>query len=169
MTMKRLLSSKKWGYAASVALLPYAVLKTLWAHGVVLLATGRGIEELHASMKSGADPISAFLYARGIDITAVLALMASVLAAALVQEWGRRVPHWLLLVPAGMGGMLFFMICLITFCRLAAGTIRMSDTPEFDPWVLLPVYGGFFIWGIAISMAALSYWMRTRHSVRSQL
>ncbi|MCQ6268610.1 hypothetical protein M1K46_23825 [Fictibacillus sp. WQ 8-8] len=153
--------SKKWGFAASVALLPYAVLKTLWANGVVILASVKGIEGLHASMKTIADPVSAFLYAKGIDITAVLALIASTLAVALVQEWGRRIPRWMLLVPAGLGGTFFISISLATFYKLAVGTIRLTDTPEFDPWVLLPVYGGFFIWGIAISMAALSYGIRT--------
>ncbi|MDN4075283.1 hypothetical protein [Fictibacillus terranigra] len=54
--------SKKWGFAASVALIPYAVLKTLWANGVVILASVKGIEGLHASMKTSADPVSAFLY-----------------------------------------------------------------------------------------------------------
>ncbi|SFJ39899.1 hypothetical protein SAMN02799624_04308 [Paenibacillus sp. UNC496MF] len=161
--------SKKWGYAASVALLPYAVLKTLWANGVVILASGKGIEQLHASMKTSADPISAFLYAKGIDITVVLALIASTLAVALVKDWGRRIPRWMLIIPAGVGGTFFISICLATFYKMAVGTIRMTDTPEFDPWVLLPVYGGFFAWGIAISMAAFSFGIRTGHYARSDV
>ncbi|MDN4075284.1 hypothetical protein [Fictibacillus terranigra] len=91
----------------------------------------------------------------------MLALIASTLAVALVQEWGRRIPRWMLLVPAGLGGTFFISISLATFYKMAVGTIRLTDTPEFDPWVLLPVYGGFFFWGIAISMAALSYGIRT--------
>ncbi|ULL14829.1 hypothetical protein DVH26_10455 [Paenibacillus sp. H1-7] len=160
--------SKKWGFAASVALLPYAVIKTLWANGVVILVSEEGIAELHASMKS-ADPVSAFLYAKGIDITAVLALIASTLAVALVQDWGHRIPRWMLLVPAGLGGTFFISICLATFYKLTVGTIRLTDMPEFDPWVLLPVYGGFIAWGITISMSALSYRIRTGRYTRSDL
>ena len=150
-------ASAKWGYAASIVLLPYAILKTLWANGVAILASSAGIRELHASMTTSGDPVSRLLYPYGVDTTA---LIASLLALALVRNWGRRLPRWLLLLPAGLGGIGFLFVCLVTSYRLLAGDIRMSDSPEFSPWVLLPVYGGFLAWGVTICMAALSYVIR---------
>ncbi|MCQ6264701.1 hypothetical protein M1K46_03345 [Fictibacillus sp. WQ 8-8] len=160
------LLSKKWGNTAAAALVPYAILKTLWANGVVLLASGKGIAELHASMNAEADPVSKFLYACGIDITALLALIASLLALALVRDWGRKVSRWLLLIPSCLGGLFFIGIGLVTFYWLIVGAVDFSDNPEFSPWVLLPVYGGFLTWGVTISMAALSYGIRTSRSAR---
>ncbi|WP_028608581.1 hypothetical protein [Paenibacillus harenae] len=159
--------SRKWGYAASIALIPYLILKTLWANGFAVLATGQGIEQLHASIRSNADPFSKTLYAIGIDPTAILALIASLLALALVQRWGQKIPRWILLPPAGLGGLLFITVCFVTLNKLFTGDIRMSDSPEFHPWVLVPVYGGFFAWGVTISMAALCYFVRTRNKVPS--
>lgn len=153
---------KKWGYAASVALVPYAILKCLWALGFAVLASGKGIEELHASMKSDSGQIISFLYAHGIDITAILALIASLLALALVRNWGHKIPRWFLLLPAGIGGLSFIFISLVTFYKLIVGDIIFSNTSAFSPWVLLPVYGGFFTWGVTICLAALSYGIRTR-------
>ncbi|HZG17045.1 MAG TPA: hypothetical protein VE710_18820 [Candidatus Bathyarchaeia archaeon] len=167
MTKKRTWwSSKKWGYVASVALIPYTVIKTLWANGVVILASEKGIEGLHASMKTSADPVSSFLYAMGIDITAVFALIATMLAVALVKDSWRMIPCWMLLVPAYLGGTFFIYMCFSTFYKLVSGSIRISDTREFNPWVLLPVYGGFFIWGVAIILAAISYGIRKGRSAR---
>lgn len=105
--------SKKWGYAASVALIPYAILKTLWAMGVTLLVSEKGIEELHTSTRT-------------------------------------------------IAGLSFISVSVVTFYKLIVGSISLSDSPDFEPWVLIPVYGGFFIWGVTISLAALSYQIRRR-------
>jgi hypothetical protein len=172
--------SKKWGYAASVALIPYAILKTLWVIGVPLLVSEKGVEELHASMRTVADPISRFLYSYGVDITVILAIVASLLALALVRPWGRiipnrlpriggrKAPRWLLLIPAWLGGLTFTSISILTFYKLIVGSISLSDSPDFEPWVLIPVYGGFFTWGVTISLAALSFQIRTRSNAPSQ-
>ncbi|MBO1581912.1 hypothetical protein [Bacillus sp. XF8] len=166
--------SKKWGYAASVALIPYAILKTLWAFGVPLLVSENGVEALHASMRTNADQVSRFLYSYGVDLTVILAIIASLLALALVRPWGviipkrlpgiggRKVPGWLLLIPAWLGGLTFTSVCIVTFYKLIVGSIRLSDIQDFEPGVIIPVYGGFFIWGVTISLAALSYQIRTR-------
>ncbi|WP_134686603.1 hypothetical protein [Brevibacillus migulae] len=168
MTYKRTWwTSKKWGHVASMTLLPYTVIKTLWANGVVILASVKGIEGLHATMKTSADPVSAFLYAKGIDVSAVLALIATMLALALVKDSWRVIPCWILLVPAYSAGAFFIYMCFSTFYQLAVGSIRISDMREFDPWVLLPVYGGFFVWGVAIILAAISYGIRNSRKVRS--
>jgi drug/metabolite transporter superfamily protein YnfA len=117
-------------------------------------------------MKGDSGQIISFLYAHGIDITAILALIASLLALALVQNWGQKIPRWFLLVPAGVGGLSFIYISLVTFYKLIVGDISFSNTSTFSPWVLLPVYGGFFTWGVTICLAALSYGIRTRKRTR---
>ncbi|MGG3573986.1 hypothetical protein ABES25_15650 [Bacillus gobiensis] len=104
--------SNKWGYAASLSLIPYAILKTLWAFGVTIMISEKGIEELHASMRTSADSVSSFLYSCGIDITAILAVIASLLALALVRPWGRNVPRLLVLIPAWLGGITFIIVSI---------------------------------------------------------
>src|SRR5262249_41615857 len=100
------LSSKIWGNAAAVVLLPYAVLKTLWAFGFALGWSDKGISELQMSMKSG-NSFMYVLYSNGIDITAVLACIASLLGLSLVQSWGRKIDRRLILLPAWLGGVAF--------------------------------------------------------------
>ncbi|AGN70619.1 hypothetical protein ACVNS2_08340 [Paenibacillus caseinilyticus] len=156
------LSSKRWGYIASLALVPYAILKLLWANGIAVLISQEGIEELHASMQANADPISKWLFDIGIDATALMALIASLLALALVAEWGKKLPRGILLAPAYLGGLFFVFISLVTFYKIMTGDIRLADNPDFGTWVTPIVYGGFFAWGVTVSMAAWSYGMRTR-------
>ena len=87
--------SYKWGYVASVALLPYAIFKTLWALGVPIGATQKAIEDMHANMEAYSGPVFSFLYQYGIDITALLAIIATFLALALVRPWGQHFPKWI--------------------------------------------------------------------------
>ncbi|KFM95010.1 hypothetical protein DJ93_5668 [Bacillus clarus] len=61
--------SKKWGYAASVALIPYTILKTLWVFGVPIVVSENGVEALQASMRTNADSVSCFLYSYGVELT----------------------------------------------------------------------------------------------------
>ncbi|MBO1583252.1 hypothetical protein [Bacillus sp. XF8] len=74
--------SKKWGYAASVALIPYAILKMLWAFGIPLLVSEHGVEALHVSMRTNADQVSRFLYSYGVDLTVILAIIACTCAGS---------------------------------------------------------------------------------------
>ncbi|KQU24474.1 hypothetical protein ASG65_17770 [Bacillus sp. Leaf13] len=67
--------SNKWGYVASVALLPYAIFKTLWALGVPIGATQKAIEDMHANMEAYSGPVFS-LYRYGIDITALFSIIA---------------------------------------------------------------------------------------------
>lgn len=84
--------TKGWGYVAALALLPYAILKSLWAWGSTIgLTTKQAVENvagLADTLKEG----PAFLYTLyniGIDFTAILAILASLFALALVTSWGR--------------------------------------------------------------------------------
>lgn len=94
--------TKARGYIAAFALLPYAILKTLWAWGATVGLTTKeaiqGVAEFGDTLKKG----SAFLYSLytiGIDFTAVLAILASLFAVALVSSWGEKLPKWLLIIP----------------------------------------------------------------------
>ncbi|CAM3714004.1 DUF3995 domain-containing protein [Mesobacillus zeae] len=97
-------ASNIWGYIASWALVPYAIFKTLWAFGVPF---GETIEDMKTTMEANSDPVFSLMYQYGIDITAVLAVVAILLALSLVQPWGQRFPRWLILIPAWTGGILF--------------------------------------------------------------
>jgi hypothetical protein len=83
--------TNRWGYVAAVALLPYAILKSLWAWGSTIgLTTKQAVQDVAGfsdTLKEG----SAFLYTlytNGIDFTAILAILASLFALALVQFLG---------------------------------------------------------------------------------
>lgn len=135
--------SKKWGYIAAVAMLPYAMLKTLWAFEVNIGISLEMLSELHANMTIYGGPVVNFLYRHGIDITAVLAIVASLLSLALVQSWGqtfpkwmpyfggRSVPRWLLLIPAWLGGMFFAIQFAIVMVQIIFQMITI-DTIHLD-------------------------------------
>lgn len=85
--------TKGWGYTAALALLPYAILKSLWAWGsTVGIETKQALRDVAGfgdTLKEG--PAFLFtLYTIGIDFTAVLAILASLFALALVTSWGRN-------------------------------------------------------------------------------
>ncbi|MDN4072824.1 hypothetical protein [Fictibacillus terranigra] len=100
-------------------------------------STSKGIEDLHSSIETNAGAVSRYLYDYGIGFTAILSVTASLLALALVQDRGRKVPNWLLLTPACMGGSFFIYNSLVTLYKMLSCSIRLSENREFDPWVLL--------------------------------
>lgn len=169
--------SSKWGYIASVVLLPYAIFKTMWAFGVPVGATENAIEDMHITMETYSGPVFSFLYQYGIDITALLAVIAIFLSLALVRPWGQcfpmwipifkgqRVPRWFVLFPAWTGGVLFtvfggFSVFELILLGLGIGSDNMDG---LKPWVFMITYGGFFIWGLTTCLAALSYQIKTRN------
>jgi hypothetical protein len=151
MTENKWLSSKLWGYTAAVALLPYALLKTIWAFGIALGWTAEGIAKLHLAMKS-VNPVMYFIYSNGIDITAILACVASLLGLSLVQRWGRKVNRRFILFPAWLGGAAF-----TCFGAVGLYSLIESATEDMQLWVFFLVYGGFLLWGITILLAAVSF------------
>ncbi|MBP0726645.1 hypothetical protein J5Y03_15910 [Bacillus sp. RG28] len=150
------LSSKVWGYTASVVLMPYAALKTMWAFGIALGWSSKGISELHMAMKSG-NPVIHFLYSNGIDITAILACVASLLGLSLVQSWGRKMDRRLVLIPAWLGGTAFTYIG-----SDGLYLVRKAEIGDMHLWVFLLVYGGFLLWGITTLLAAVSFQNREK-------
>ncbi|MFD0618499.1 hypothetical protein ACFQZR_13610 [Paenibacillus sp. GCM10027629] len=152
----RWLSSKVWGYTAAAVLLPYAVLKTLWAFGITLGWSVKGVSELHISMQSG-DPVIYFLYKNGIDITTLLACIASLLGLSLVQSWGRKIDRRLILLPAWLGGAAFTY-----FGSAGLNLLRHAEIGDMHLWVCILVYGGFLLWGVTTLLAAVSFQYRVQ-------
>jgi hypothetical protein len=169
--------SKLWGHIAAVSMLPYALLKTLWAIDINVGMTLETLAIVHTGMTTYAGPIIGFLYRHGMDITAILAVIASLLSLSLVRSWGevfpswipfigkRHVPRWLVLTPAWLGGLVFTFIggpIAISNLLQSLGVVEIPDSEGIDMWVFHLVYGGFFIWGITTCLAALAYQIRTR-------
>lgn len=162
--------SKGWGYAAAGVLLPYAILKTLWAWGLTVgLTTGRAVTEMAGfsdTLKEG----SGFLYELykiGIDFTAILAILASVFALSLVSSWGERLPSWLLISFGWLVGGLTVFISFLTFLQFL-GVIPKGESEGLAIWVYLVTYGGLFLWGITVFMATLSFQHRVRNNQPSR-
>jgi len=155
----RWLSSKVWGYTAAVVLLPYAVLKTIWAFGIALGWSDKGVSELHTSMKSWSS-FMYVLYSNGIDITAILACIASLLGLSLVQSWGRKIDRRLIILPAWLGGVAFTYFGCVGLYLLSKAEIGGMHL-----WVPILVYGGFLLWGITTLLAAVSFQNREKRFI----
>ncbi|GIP38436.1 hypothetical protein J31TS4_17160 [Paenibacillus sp. J31TS4] len=109
--------TKGWGYAAALALLPYAILKSLWAWGSTIgLTTKQAVQDVAGfgdSLKEGSSFLYA-LYTMGIDFTAILAILASLFALALVTSWGEKLPKRLLILSGWSVGVLTVLIIFLT-------------------------------------------------------
>ena len=66
--------------------------------------TPRGARLDAASAKLFARHTTRFFESIGIDLTVLAGLVGGVLVLALVQRWAWRIPRWLLLLPAWVGG-----------------------------------------------------------------
>jgi hypothetical protein len=151
--------TKGWGYVAALALLPYAILKSLWASGsTVGLTTKHAVQEVAGfgdTLKEG----SAFLYTLytiGIDFTAILAILASLFALALVTFWGEKLPKWLLIIPGWSIGALTLLVSSLTALQFL-GVLPKGYTEGLAIWVYVVTYGGLFLWGVTVFIATLSF------------
>ena len=157
--------TKGWGYVAALALLPYAILKSLWAWGsTVGLTTKQAVQNvagLGDTLKDG----PAFLYTLyniGIDFTAILAILASLFALALVTSWGEKLSKRLLIISGWSVGVLTVIICFLTALQFL-GVLPKGDTEGFAIWVYVVTYGGLFLWGVTVFIATLSFQYRIKN------
>ncbi|MBS4189681.1 hypothetical protein KHA94_05580 [Bacillus sp. FJAT-49705] len=157
--------TKGWGYVAALALLPYAILKSLWAWGsTVGITTKQAVENVAGfgeTLKEG----PAFLYTLytiGLDFTAILAILASIFALALVTSWGEKLPKWLLIIPGWSVGMLTVLISFLTVLQFL-GVLPKGYNEGLASWVYVVTYGGLFLWGVTVFMATLSFQHRMRN------
>ncbi|MGV9314333.1 hypothetical protein ACWDR0_19430 [Streptomyces sp. NPDC003691] len=166
--------------AGTVAFLPYAAMKLHWATGGTFAGIS-GAELRAASRRNGASELWLALESRGIDVTVLLAGLGLLLLWGLVRPWGlvfprwvpglrgRRVPRALPLVPAviGAASLLPYGVLGLAYCALAqAGAVEMraGDFPTgadalTAAWPGMIAFGGY---GVALAVAARSYWLRTR-------
>lgn len=165
--------------AGTAAFLPYAAMKLVWAWGGSYAGVDKE-EMLAVSERNGASGVWLALESWGLDATVLLAALGVFLLWGLVRQWGqifprwvpllrgRRVPRALPLVPAllGAGSLAPYGVLGFGFCVLASvGVVTMPKgdfpTPEdtlLAAWPGMIAFGGY---GIALAVAARSYWRRT--------
>jgi hypothetical protein len=89
------------------------------------------------------------------------------LPLALVPPWGRRLPRFVLLVPAAalaLGLLVYFGVGLGQLTvETIEGTAHREPSPLVFLWVSLSAY---WLWGLGLGAAALSYARRTRKPCR---
>ncbi|MFF3676020.1 hypothetical protein ACFYYS_18885 [Streptomyces sp. NPDC002120] len=167
-------------WAGTLAFVPYAAMKLVWASGGTFAGI-TGEEMLAVSERNGASEIFLTLESWGLDPTALLAVLGVFLLWGLVRPWGqvfprwtmflrgRRVPRWLPLTPALLGAATLapYGVVGVGYLVLATGgvvTLRRGDFHSSGDALLVGWIGmvAFAIYGIALVIAARSYWLRTR-------
>ncbi|MEU9234522.1 hypothetical protein [Streptomyces subrutilus] len=171
-------------WAGTLAFVPYAAMKLVWASGGTFAGI-TGEEMLAVSERNGASGIFLTLESWGLDPTALLAVLGVFLLWGLVRPWGqvfprwtlflrgRRVPRWLPLAPALLGAATLAPYGVVgagylTLATAGAVTMRRGDFHSSGDALLVGWIGmvAFAAYGIALTIAALSYWLRTRPASR---
>ncbi|EMA6344741.1 hypothetical protein ACO11K_000011 [Bacillus cytotoxicus] len=157
--------TKGWGYVVTLALLPYAILKSLWAWGVTVGLTTKqaiqGVAEFGNTLKEESSFLYT-LYTIGIDFTAVLAILASLFALALVTSWGEKLPKWLLIISGWSVGILTVLVSFLTALQFL-GVLPKGYIEGLAIWVYVVTYGGLFLWGVTVFLATLSFQHRIKN------
>ncbi|MFF1411239.1 hypothetical protein ACFVX6_15850 [Streptomyces sp. NPDC058289] len=167
-------------WAGTLAFAPYAAMKLVWASGGTFAGI-TGEEMLAVSERNGASGIFLTLESWGLDPTALLAVLGIFLLWGLVRPWGqvfprwtlflrgRRVPRWLPLAPALLGAATLapYGVVGVGYLALAtagAVTMRRGDFHSSGDALLVGWIGivAFAVYGLALTIAARSYWLRTR-------
>ncbi|ROQ66756.1 hypothetical protein EDD93_1165 [Streptomyces sp. 840.1] len=167
-------------WAGSLAFVPYAAMKLVWASGETFAGI-TGEEMLAVSERNGASGLFLTLESWGLDPTALLAVLGVFLLWGLVRPWGqvfprwtlflhgRRVPRWLPLAPALLGAATLapYGVVGVGYLALATAgvvTMRRGDFHSSGDALLVSWIGmvAFAVYGIALTIAARSYWLRTR-------
>ncbi|MEI4771361.1 hypothetical protein WAX74_17175 [Psychrobacillus sp. FJAT-51614] len=157
--------TKGWGYVAALALLPYAILKSLWAWGSTVGITTKEAVQNVAGFGDTLEKGPAFLntlYNLGIDFTAILAILASLFALAFVTSWGEKLSNRVLIISGWSVGVLTVLICCLTALQFL-GVLPKGDTEGLAIWVYMVTYGGLFLWGVTVFLATLSFQHRIKN------
>ena len=161
--------ARRTAYPMLLGLLPWATVKVVWGFGGDAL--GMTAEEWRSSIDSSdLSPLSRLLERYGIDITVMASLVGLLLVVALLQRWGLRVPRWLLLLPASIGGVsltLYGVPLTIWGALTLVGVTPASEDPApFSPtglaWMVLFGGAAFAGLGTALTIGARSYQQRSR-------
>ncbi|MFB7785750.1 hypothetical protein ACFC1D_23935 [Streptomyces vinaceus] len=178
----RLVQRAAW--TGTLAFVPYAAMKLVWAYGG-RFAGITGEEMLAVSERNGASGVFLALESWGLDPTALLAALGVFLLWGLVRPWGqvfprwtmflrgRRVPRWLPLAPALLGAATLAPYGVVgagylTLATAGVVTIRRGDFHSSGDALLVGWIGmvAFAVYGVALTVAAHSYWLRTRPACR---
>jgi hypothetical protein len=143
-------SSRRWaGYGAAVAAFSFAVVSVYWGLGGVW-----GIDTLGGDLATRArarDPVLL-----GLNwAAAVLKVAGGILALALVQSWGRRLPDRPLIMTARAGAVLLIIYGTVQTAGVLLvrlGVVRLADPVEPDVilWRLLLWEPWFLVWGLLL-------------------
>lgn len=139
---------------AVIATVPYVTLKTVWLAGS------------HLGIPAGSvllEPSPVTIVANAVSVCMDALVIALVLV--LTRPWGKRVPSWLLTVPAFVATGLLVPIVLGYPGQLllrAAGlgpdaAARAAEEPFLDPWVFDVVYSGFIVQAVALAALFVPY------------
>lgn len=141
--------------AGIVCFVPYVAAKTA-------IGLGGTVAGLSANDMGDYAGLAGWLQQRGIDVTAILAVLGIVLLVGLRSCWGSALPRPLLLVPGWLGAATlapYGMGLLLALPFLATGAIEY-EAPVSLWWFVIG--GAFGPYGLALAVAALSYQRRTR-------
>jgi hypothetical protein len=154
------------GYAAATWAFLFAAMSFYWALGGRLGSETIG-DAITKPVLAGDPTILAIVW-----ITGVLKVVAGVVALALVQPWGQRIPRSALLLAGWGAGTLFLVYGAANLVQDALIVLGAIPTPTglgavaarwhlclWDPWWLLG--------GVLFALASWSYWRHGHtHSVR---
>ncbi|MFD9082979.1 hypothetical protein ACFYYM_34355 [Streptomyces erythrochromogenes] len=174
-------------WVGTLGFVPYAAMKLVWASGGTFAGI-TGEEMLAVSERNGASGIFLTLESWGLDPTALLAVLGVFLLWGLVRPWGqvfprwtlflrgRRVPRWLPLAPAllgaatlapyGVAGLGYLALDTVGVVTMRRGDFHSSGDALLVGWVGMVA---FAVYGIALTIAARSYWLRTRPASRMSI
>lgn len=167
-------------WAGTAAFLPYAGMKLIWVSGGTFAGIS-GAEMRAVSRRNGASGIWLTLDSWGLDATMLLAALGVFLLWGLVRPWGqvfprwtlplqgRRVPRWLPLAPALLGaatlapygvfGIGYSALATAGVVPMRQGDFHSSGDALLVAWIGMAAFAGY---GLALTAAAHSYWIRTR-------
>ncbi|AYN43390.1 hypothetical protein D9753_00635 [Streptomyces dangxiongensis] len=162
-------------------------MKLIWALGGTF-AGMTGEEMLAISKRNGASGIWLTLESWGLDGTALLAALGAFLLWGLVRPWGqvfprwalwlrgRRVPRWLPLAPALIGAATLapygvFGVGYVALATAGMVTMRRGDFHSSSDALLVAWIGmtAFAVYGVALIVAARSYWLRTHSTHQTRV
>jgi hypothetical protein len=159
---------RRLAYVGIACIVPYVVAKSVIAIG----GTVAGLSADDVGEYAGA---AGWLHARGVDVTAVFAVLGIILLLALTHRWGfapprwcrvlsaRRMPRWLLLVPGWVGAVTlapYGVAMLAMLPLLSAGVLDHGLT--ISRWWVAIGGAAFGPFGCALALATASYQRRTR-------
>lgn len=152
-------------YAAAVVGIGYAVISLYWALGGSALLSTVGGYAGQTAQQGGALALLLALAA------ALLKLVGGLLALALARPWRWRVPRRLLLVcSTGASAVLLLYggLNMLLEGLVLADVIHPGGDVNRNElrWYLCVWDLWFFVWGILLALATISYWRRSAHPGR---